>query len=187
MRKPSALAIVTALAFLVVASGASAAPQISISPKWTASQLQALPGANWITTGGNIANQRYSSLNQITTSNVSQLKQAWHTNLDGSGMAAKYSPEATPIVHNGIIYILTGNNDIFALDATNGAHLWTYHVEHPSEQQHDLLRLGRPRPRARRREGVRRAARRPARRDRPADRPGRLVDDERQLAGGLQR
>jgi PQQ-dependent dehydrogenase (methanol/ethanol family) len=127
MRKPSALVLVTALAFLVVASGASAAPQISISPKWTASQLQALPGANWITTGGNIANQRYSSLNQVNTGNVSQLKEAWHTNLDGSGVAGKYSAEGTPLVHNGIMYIVTGNDDIFALDATNGAHLWTYH------------------------------------------------------------
>ena len=25
------------------------------------------------------------------------------------------------------MYIVTGNDDIFALDATNGAHLWTYH------------------------------------------------------------
>ena len=42
-------------------------------------------------------------------------------------MAGKYSAEGTPLVHNGIMYIVTGNDDIFALDATNGAHLWTYH------------------------------------------------------------
>jgi len=113
----------------VMSGGASAisrASTITPAPAFTAAQLTARPGNDWLTAGGDLTSQRFSSLNQITAANVSGLKQAWKTNLDGSGKAAKYSQEATPIVHNGVIYIPTGNNDIFALDATTGAHLWKY-------------------------------------------------------------
>ena len=77
--------------------------QLSHPPTW-----QAVPGANWITNGGNTTNDRYSSLNQINTTNVSQLKEAWHVHLDGSGKAAKYSAEGTPVVYNGVMYLPTG-------------------------------------------------------------------------------
>ena len=96
------------------------------APAFSAAQLSAVPDGNWITAGGNIWSQRYSALNQINTGNVANLKQAWKINLDGSGKAAKYSQEASPIVYNGVMYIPTGNNDIFALDAATGAKLWKY-------------------------------------------------------------
>ena len=118
-----------AIAGGVMSGGASAisrASTITPAPAFTAAQLAATPSTDWLTAGGDLTSQRYSSLNQITAANASGLKQAWKTNLDGSGKAAKYSQEATPIVHNGVIYIPTGNNDIFALDATTGAHLWKY-------------------------------------------------------------
>ena len=39
-----------------------------------------------MTNGGNLTNQRYSTLKQIDTSNVKQLKGAWMTRLKGSGL-----------------------------------------------------------------------------------------------------
>src|SRR5579864_9342417 len=51
----------------------------------TEPDLSKLPGQEWLTPGGNLGNQRYSSLDQITTSNVSQLKGQWVTHL-GSGL-----------------------------------------------------------------------------------------------------
>ena len=45
---------------------------------------------DWITNGGNLTNQRYSTLKQINTDNASQLKGAWMTRLKGSGMGGKY-------------------------------------------------------------------------------------------------
>ena len=130
------------------ASAISRASTITPAPAFTPAQLTARPGADWLTAGGDLTSQRFSSLNQITAANVGGLKQVWKTNLDGSGKAAKYSQEATPIVHNGVIYIPTGNNDIFALDATTGATSGV-RVEDRPEQQHGLLRLGRPRARLR--------------------------------------
>ena len=47
--------------------------------------LQAPVGKDWVTNGGNLTNQRYSTLKQIDPSNVKQLKGAWMTRLKGSG------------------------------------------------------------------------------------------------------
>ncbi len=116
---------VTVMAFFAVAAG-SAGAAITKAPAFTTDQLSAFPSTDWITPGGNSQNERYSTLNQVTTGNVASLKQVWSTHLDGSGMAGKYSAEGTPLVYNGTMFIVTGNDDIFALDATTGTHLWTY-------------------------------------------------------------
>ena len=42
------------------------------------------------------------------------------------GEGAKYSAEGTPVVYNGVMYLPTGNSDVFAIDAATGARLWTY-------------------------------------------------------------
>jgi quinohemoprotein ethanol dehydrogenase len=86
--------------------------------------LQSPVGKDWVTNGGNLTNQRYSALKQIDTSNVKQLKGAWMTRLKGSGFGGKYSAEATPLVKDGIMYMVTGNDDVFALNAKTGEILW---------------------------------------------------------------
>src|SRR4029079_14740068 len=103
----------TLFVMLVVATGASGAVSITPAPKWQTFELKTYPGANWLTVGGNLGNQPYSTLKQGTTANVAGLKEAWHVHLDGSGVAGKYSAEVTPLVYNGVMYIMTGNNDIF--------------------------------------------------------------------------
>jgi len=86
--------------------------------------LQSPVGKDWVTNGGNLTNQRYSALKQIDTTNVKQLKGAWMTRLKGSGFGGKYSFEATPLVKDGIMYVVTGNEDVFALNAKTGEILW---------------------------------------------------------------
>src|SRR5271155_6149823 len=86
--------------------------------------LQSPVGKDWVTNGGNLTNERYSTLKQIDTSNVKQLKGAWMTRLKGSGYGGKYSFEGTPLVKDGIMYIVTGNDDVFALNAKSGEFLW---------------------------------------------------------------
>ena len=81
-------------------------------------------GKDWVTNGGALTNQRYSTLNQINTGNVKLLKGAWMTRLKGSGFGGKYSGEATPLVKDGIMYVVTGNDDVFALNAKTGEFLW---------------------------------------------------------------
>ena len=73
-----------------------------------------------------MSNQRYSTLDDIDTSNVAQLKGVWRTHLNGSGVAAKYSGESQPIVQDGVIYITTGNDDVFAVSVDSGKILWEH-------------------------------------------------------------
>jgi quinohemoprotein ethanol dehydrogenase len=94
---------------------------------------------DWITYGGSLYNQRYSTLNQINTSNVSQLKGAWLSRL-GSGRGSKYQFEADPIVIDGVMTIPTGNDDIFALDAKTGRKIWEYYSDIP--QVHNNICCG---------------------------------------------
>src|ERR1700751_3012842 len=62
-------------------SGSSTLKAISPAPAWTDAQLSAPSGNNWLEYYGDLSADRYSSLNQITTSNVSQLKQVWQRSL----------------------------------------------------------------------------------------------------------
>src|SRR5436190_23450633 len=119
------LSLALAIAFVTTNVGRGTGDEsISKAPAFSASQLSAPPGRDWITNGGSVKNQRYSSLDEIGTSNVGKLKLAWKTHLDGSGKAKQYSQEATPLVYDGVMYISTGNDDVLALDAATGKHLW---------------------------------------------------------------
>jgi quinohemoprotein ethanol dehydrogenase len=82
-------------------------------------------GKEWLTIGGDWSNSRYSTLSQINRNNVKNLKGAWAVHL-GSGLGSKYSMEATPIVKDGVMYVVTGNDDVFALDARTGALIWEH-------------------------------------------------------------
>jgi|RhiMetdeSRZDD1v2_1073273.scaffolds.fasta_scaffold53106_1 quinohemoprotein ethanol dehydrogenase len=102
-----------------------------VMPLWAADPeidrlLQSPVGKDWVTNGGNLTNQRYSTLKQIDTSNVKNLKGAWMIRLKGSGHGGKYSHEATPLVKDGVMYVITGNDDAFAVNAKTGEFLWEY-------------------------------------------------------------
>jgi alcohol dehydrogenase (cytochrome c) len=98
---------------------------IEPAPAFDASDLTALPRANWITNGGNIFNQRYSPLTQINQDNVGELKALWRTSM-GSGAGQNNSGQAQILAYAGTLYVINGANDVFALDVETGAILWTY-------------------------------------------------------------
>src|SRR5438876_10440701 len=88
--------------------------------------LRSPVGKDWVTNGGNLTNQRYSTLKQIDTTNVTQLKGAWMTRLKGSGFGGKYSFEGSPLVKDGIMYVVTGTADVFPLKAKTAEILWAF-------------------------------------------------------------
>jgi alcohol dehydrogenase (cytochrome c) len=96
------------------------------APAFAGRDLAAFPTTGWLTNGGDSFNRRYSPLTQINRDNVARLKSVWRTHLNGSGMGARYSGEAQPIVHEGVAYIVTGADDVFALSLESGEILWTY-------------------------------------------------------------
>lgn len=79
------------------------------------------PDTEWLSYGRDYQEQRYSPLTQINRDNINQLDLAWSFKFSTArGM------EATPLVHNGVIYISTGWSHVHALDARSGEQLWHY-------------------------------------------------------------
>jgi alcohol dehydrogenase (cytochrome c) len=84
---------------------------------------------NWLLGGENYSNDRYSSLDQISATNVASLTPVA---IVQTGMTASF--ETTPVVVNGVMYVTTPVVDrkmkIIALDAATGARIWetTYNL-----------------------------------------------------------
>src|SRR5579862_824485 len=87
----------------------------------SAADLLAQPvGANWTSYNGDYTGRRYSSLQEINSSNIARLRAAW-TFHPGNTQRL----EATPVVVRGVMYV-TSANDVFALDAQTGRVVWHY-------------------------------------------------------------
>ena len=99
---------------------------IVASSAFSGKELTAPPTSGWLKSGGNLFNQNYSPLTQINRETVANLKAVWRARLDGSGAKPKYSGEAQPIVHEGVIYIVTGADDVFATSVKTGKILWKH-------------------------------------------------------------
>src|SRR5918999_6605366 len=80
---------------------------------------------NWLSYSGGYFSQRYSELTQITPDNVKNLEPAWIYQLT-SREPTSTRFEVTPVVVDGIMYIVQPPNDIIALDAVTGRPFWTY-------------------------------------------------------------
>jgi len=78
-------------------------------------------GNNFLHTNGNYAQTRYYPARQINIGNVHRLRPAWIFQTEISE-----SMETTPIVVNGIMYVTTAFNHVYALDAETGEEIWHY-------------------------------------------------------------
>jgi quinoprotein glucose dehydrogenase len=94
------------------------------------------PAVDWRVTGGDPGNSRYSSLVQIDTTNVSQLRVAWvyHTGDLPPGGGGEI--QATPIVIDGVLYATTPALAVIALRAERGTLVWRF----DSRTTHDARR-----------------------------------------------
>jgi len=121
---------------LVVAGAGAASAGTSVpartaitpSPTYTAAQLGAPAGDNWLMHMGNTKGWRYSSLTQINRTNVSTLKEAWHIHL-GTCLtkdAACGSLEGNAVVSDGTYYFQAPRGEVFAIDGATGKTLWKY-------------------------------------------------------------
>jgi alcohol dehydrogenase (cytochrome c) len=109
------LAVCTGL----LARGQQQSAPVTTDTKVTAEDLLARPvGANWTSYNGDYTGRRFSSLQEITTANVAQLRAAW---VFHPGNTQRL--EATPVVIRGMMYV-TSSNDVFALDARTGRAVW---------------------------------------------------------------
>ena len=86
------------------------------------------PGEEWLTYGGGHMEQRFSPLDQITDGNIGELGLAWYSDIDTAR-----GQEATPLVHDGILYVSTAWSMVKAYDAKTGEPVWAYDPEVPRE------------------------------------------------------
>ena len=106
----------------------------SLSPAWSQSkgapatpvtqeQLNAAAGDenNFLHTNGNYDQTRYFPGKQINTSNVGKLHPAWIFQTE-----VKELQETTPIVVNGVMYVTTSFDHVYALNAKTGEEYWHY-------------------------------------------------------------
>ena len=90
-----------------------------------AEKTKSMAGANtgWPVYGGDLSNTRYAANGQIDADNVKNLRLKW---IFQTGVIGSF--ETTPIVEDGVMYITTPYNHVFAIDARTGKQLW--HYEH---------------------------------------------------------
>ena len=76
---------------------------------------------NFLHTNGNYAQTRYYPASQINTSNVKNLRPAWIFQTE-----VVESLETTPLIVNGVMYVTTSFNHVYALNAKTGEQIWHY-------------------------------------------------------------
>ena len=68
---------------------------------------------------------RYAEIDQITPENAHQLTPRW---LFQHGVIDGVSNQTTPVIVDGIMYVTDSRGSVYAVDAYDGHHLWTYDV-----------------------------------------------------------
>ena len=121
----AALAFGTAVAAQEITGAATttAKPMSGNLVPITAAMLQNAGGdaKNWIHSNGNYANSRYYPGAQINAGNVGKLKPAFVFQT-----AVLESMETAPIVINGVMFLTTSFNHVYAIDAVTGEEFWHY-------------------------------------------------------------
>jgi quinoprotein glucose dehydrogenase len=90
---------------------------------------RAAPG-EWRTYGADLANTRYSPLDQIDAGNFKSLEVAWRFKTDNLGPQPEFNLQSTPLMVNGILYTTAGSRRaVVALDAGTGEMKWMYSLD----------------------------------------------------------
>ena len=134
------LILMTAMTMLVVAGCKpkdAIKTDISQDIKPVAETIQAVPeqdatgqaiiaadNSGWMSYGRTYDEQRFSPLSAVNTETVSDLGLAWSHDLNSSR-----GIEATPIVHEGYMYVTSTYNVVHALNARTGDLIWSYEPE----------------------------------------------------------
>jgi len=78
-------------------------------------------GTNWLHTNGGYAQTRYYSGTQINSGNVKKLRPVFIVQTE-----VVESMETAPIVVDGVMFVTTAFNHVYAIDAATGKEFWHY-------------------------------------------------------------
>ena len=89
---------------------------------------------DWLQWRRTYDSQAFSPLNQINRSNVAGLRPAWSWSLPTG------TSQVTPLVHDGVLFVMGMGDRVQALDAVRGDLLWEYVRQLPQGEQPRLKR-----------------------------------------------
>ena len=113
------IALTAALAFLPAFADTKYGDMLMVSQDMLS--RAGTDGNNFLHTNGNYEQTRFYPNKQINTQNVKNLVPAWIFQTE-----VVDSLETTPIVVNGVMYVTTSYNHVYALDAETGEQIWHY-------------------------------------------------------------
>ena len=131
MRFILAAAAALALAGCSMSGKDDGAADTSVSPPTagvTDAMIAAADGGEWLTYGRDYGEQRFSPLTQVDAASVGKLGLAWFADLDTAR-----GQEATPLMHDGVLYVTTAWSKVYAYDAATGQLKWSYDPKVPRE------------------------------------------------------
>lgn len=104
------------------------------------SSLPARPDQSleWPYYAHNPGGTRYSPLAQISPGNVSRLRPAWVFRTGDIAPGKAHYAECTPLVVDGVMYVITPLSRLIAIDALTGVELWRW----PTEKDLDASETG---------------------------------------------
>lgn len=117
-----------------------AASVVAIASAVTAQRIA--PSGEWWHYGGDAGSSRYSALNQINLTNVTQLDVAWrwpspdNAIVQANPLARPGGFEDTPLMVNGVLYTVTSLGVFAAIEPSTGRTIWQFDPE--------TWKLGRP-------------------------------------------
>lgn len=110
----------------------------------TYEQLENPPAENWPLSNRDVTSTRYTSLDQITPENASDLQLVWARDLDITHTGfVPMGVYGSPSVWDGIMYVGT-DTGVMALDAATGEQLWRYSSPNPGATTGDASLRGSP-------------------------------------------
>lgn len=111
------------IASLLTAAGAIAAPAAALATAADLSSCCTAGDKDFPKVGGNLGNHNYSSLRQVTRSNIKQLGGVWLNHVEG-GLTG--DSQSTPVVVDGVIFLETSRANVIAVDGKTGATKWKW-------------------------------------------------------------
>jgi PQQ-dependent dehydrogenase (methanol/ethanol family) len=108
---------------IIGGAGIKAVPMPNTLPPVTQGMLDgaAKDGKNWLHSNGDYAQTRFYPAKEINTKNVTKLRPAFVFQTE-----VLESMETAPIVVNGIMFLTTAYNHVYAIDAATGQLFWHY-------------------------------------------------------------
>ncbi|WP_168122876.1 PQQ-binding-like beta-propeller repeat protein [Paenibacillus sp. HB172176] len=142
--------IAAALAVLVILSACSsnnANNNNNATPSPNAGETASNPPStsgssfeNWGSYGYTLTNNRHVPFKEITADNVNDLGVIWSADLKTLDADVKNGNQSYPVVIDGVIYLTTAGNQVFAMDAMTGSTIW--HWKPSAEQAAGFSKAG---------------------------------------------